>query len=256
MSNDACSSWDGLAVREESLGDDADVEGFSGLLQPSDRFLGRSSDLDVEPSAPSSSASALRSFSPVSTPLVPQSDTRLRTGRSGQEFRWEEWFRLGRHPRGGSSFAERGRSSGYPPQSTLSAFPRTPMNYAFKIAPVPAPSLETSPPSLREVAAYLRGVADATTALSQPPDGATVAEAAPTSSRKTLPYDGGGRKGDTIPAGRPVDFPELEALEDLVMGGEEGGREEPFVDERPSGVRLRVGKLAPGWYDLLGKRAG
>jgi|HubBroStandDraft_1064217.scaffolds.fasta_scaffold751395_1 hypothetical protein len=121
-------------------------------------------------------------------------------------------------------------------------------------------------PSLRDVAAYLRGVADATNALSQPPAptrvlhsevrpvvsasalgetlGENLSEECSTPFRRTMPYDGQeGWRADTIPAG--VDG-----------SGVEDSPEEPFLDERASEVRLRVGPLSPEWYALLNTRVG
>jgi hypothetical protein len=127
-------------------------------------------------------------------------------------------------------------------------------------------------PSLRDVAAYLRGVADATNALSQPPPvqaqgleiervvsasarNETLVDECPTPSRATIPYDGHEGRADTIPVGPAVGSfsPEAAAGEGSFF---HDVPEEPFVDERASEVRLRIGQLSPEWYALLNVRAG
>jgi hypothetical protein len=141
------------------------------------------------------------------------------------------------------------------------------MKQAKKVELSPADEGETSP-SLRDVASYLRGVADATAALSQRPGLAPIAVIAPlasvssiretmfeataTSARKTMPYDGQGVRGRTVPAPQRLDGLSFDLLDDP-LGGDEP---QAFVDERPSDVRLRVGKLSPEWYDLLNRRVG
>jgi hypothetical protein len=111
--------------------------------------------------------------------------------------------------------------------------------------------LEDVSPSLRNVAAYLQGVADATAALSGPPTSGLVAdEASPASHPKTLPYDGGGGRADTIPAGPLVaPFPAV-AQEGAPCAND--SLSEPFVDERTSEVRLRTFRLSSQWYELVG----
>jgi len=129
------------------------------------------------------------------------------------------------------------------------------MRSAKTIDSAPVDSLEPAE-SLREVAAYLRGIADATAALSQRParpseESEADIETSPTSSRKTMPY-AGHRKGDTMPIGHVAACPVLETIEDFVAAG----REDCWDGESPSNIRLRVGVIAPEWYDALGCRAG
>jgi hypothetical protein len=142
------------------------------------------------------------------------------------------------------------------------------MNNAKRTSTTPV-ELDEPSVSLRDVAAYLQGIADATTALSHPPNSAVVqvavVESATSSiemalaathlpSRRTLPYlgrDGDDLGPDTIRVHQMADDPCRD-------GGELGERgiydspTEPFVDERPSDVRLRVGHLSPEWYELVG----
>jgi hypothetical protein len=83
---------------------------------------------------------------------------------------------------------------------------------------------------------------------------ATLVEAPPTSARRTIPYDGHEGRADTIRA-KPL---EGQAIEPGSGGGDyvDDSPEEPFVDERDSDVRLRIGRLSPEWYKLLDARAG
>jgi hypothetical protein len=139
------------------------------------------------------------------------------------------------------------------------------MNNAQRTSTTPV-ELDEPSASLRDVAAYLQGIADATTALSHPPHSAVVRVAvvesatpstemalAPTHppSRTTLPYlgrDSDDLGPDTIRVHRMAEEP-------CHDGGELGIYDpptEPFVDERPSDVRLRVGHLSHEWYELVG----
>jgi hypothetical protein len=119
-------------------------------------------------------------------------------------------------------------------------------------------------PSLRDLASYLKGVADAAAALSQPP-GSASARQPPTrpeaalcagnapSSRRTIPYDGHEGPADTIPVRSGSVHPEPAAG----MGSYiDDAPEEPFLDERASDVRLRIGQLSPAWQHLLNARPG
>jgi hypothetical protein len=142
-------------------------------------------------------------------------------------------------------------------------------------------------PSLRDVAAYLRGVADATAALSQraaaeihPQDvqplvtvkqhvvirtsespsstRETLLDASPVSSRRTVPYDGLDRGSDTVPVRQTMGYP-LEVTTDPAIqttGIDDSWDAPPFVDERPSDVRLKVGHLPAEWYELVDARVG
>jgi hypothetical protein len=124
--------------------------------------------------------------------------------------------------------------------------------------------------SLEDLAAYLRGVADATVALSQPPR-ANLAfdveihparnpatpldetEGSPVSSGRTMPYAGHCGQADTVSVPRTVVAPLFQVLT--------GGRYvddfsvEPFVDERSSDLRLRAGQLSPESYGAVRARA-
>jgi hypothetical protein len=144
--------------------------------------------------------------------------------------------------------------------------------------------------SLRDVAAYLRGVADATAALSQPAGAPvyaqdlgpsppklhvvikavepvsssreTLFEAIPVSSRHTVPYDGLERAADTLRVRETAGYASLDPVADFFTengvpdASLDDSWETPFVDERPSDVRLRVGQLSAEWYDLVDARVG
>jgi hypothetical protein len=124
--------------------------------------------------------------------------------------------------------------------------------------------------SIRDVAAYLQGVADALAALSQPPmlglkphGVAGVAESvspeAPVetssaSARGTVPYGGLEPAADTMPMSQ-TSLDDLERFASDSMFDDDAW-ETPFVEERRSDVRLRLAPLSPEWYALLDARAG
>jgi hypothetical protein len=140
------------------------------------------------------------------------------------------------------------------------------------------PAVDSEQPtlSIRDVAAYLRGVADATAALSEPAlpvvrphvvikpprsAGSTrdtffeIDEASPM-SRRTMPYEG----VDAAPTSRQtMAYPAPGAPTDVApedSGIHDSWEEDLVTEERQSSVRLRVGKLSPEWYALLGTRVG
>jgi hypothetical protein len=100
-------------------------------------------------------------------------------------------------------------------------------------AEVSEESGEDVPTSLREVAAYLRGVADAVRSVSSP---AVAATDAPT-ARRTLPIGAG-------PARQTLPHPS-------VPTEEEEATLDRWADERQSEVRLRVPRLSSQWFDEL-----
>jgi hypothetical protein len=137
------------------------------------------------------------------------------------------------------------------------------MNKAHKANVADLHPNEAVSPPLRDVASYLRGVADATAALSQPPTSASVQHrlshagqsSSPISLRRTIPYGGYEGGADSTHSGQDVEHRSLEAIADEGLSTHESPNE-PFVDERPSHVRLRIGTLSPEWFELLGVRAG
>jgi hypothetical protein len=161
------------------------------------------------------------------------------------------------------------------------------MKKASESLPAPRDPEDVSP-SLRDVAAYLRGVADATAALSQRAAAAeihpqdvqpivvakkhvviktgetssstreTLLDASPVSSRHTVPYDGLDRGSDTVPVRQTMGYPLDRATEHFEQSWniDDSWDAPPFVDERPSDVRLKVGQLSPEWYELVNARVG
>jgi len=141
------------------------------------------------------------------------------------------------------------------------------MKQADPCRSIPTLEIAEASPSLRDVAAYLRGVADATAALSDgcPPalgpllaasSGAPERHDTMTGcghlSRRTVPYG-----MDSAPQEELQNAPSDASLVDptdkvppmlefipVSWDAENGG-------ERDSGVRLRVGRLSPEWYQLV-----
>jgi len=111
-----------------------------------------------------------------------------------------------------------------------------------------SPEIEATPAdeasqSIRDIAAYLRGVADAAAALSaQGPQLVLAPLRSVSSSRETL------MEAALAPVRRTMPYDGLEAEAQDV----DASPDEPFVDERRSDVRLRVGKLSAEWYEILG----
>jgi hypothetical protein len=141
------------------------------------------------------------------------------------------------------------------------------MNNAAVFSSIPSLELVDASPSLRDVAAYLRGVADATAALSKAPTPAVEASELPERhdtisgcgrpSRRTVPY--GTENASDAPPRLTMAYPSPQDPTDVAP---------PFVDlvggdvvpdswadenggERGSGVRLRADRLSPEWYELV-----